>query len=245
MMSKGVIFSFVAMACVAVFLSACGSKSSKQSCALSGDCEVTKTCQANVCVKRATCTGSCEGGATCISGICMDCLTNDDCNVAKMICNESFVCVYEKCDSTPCGTNATACDDSTGQFVCTCATGYTGDRCDQCAADYEPGDNSTCVPSVHCAEGDPCNDDNPCSQDACDSNTHFCVHTSWPTPGDVNCDPDGVGTGTLTEDDGVCTASMTCLRLKCRECTQNTECVDGYCMCAGVNCSLNDVSLRQ
>jgi hypothetical protein len=237
-MSKRTIYNFVAVACVAMFLSACGSKS-KKSCTVSGDCDAAKMCQEQVCVDRPTCTGTCEGTATCMSGICMDCLTNDECTVPKMICNTSYVCVYEKCDTNPCGTHMTVCDDTTGQFVCTCdtANGYTGDRCDQCAVGYEPGDNSTCVPSIHCDPndtGNPCDDSNPCSQDACDPGTSLCVHTPLATPSGTNCDPDG--DGALGSADGVCTANMTCLRLECRECALDADCVGGHCVCSGSTC---------
>jgi hypothetical protein len=206
MLRKSTLVSFVAFACLAVVLSACGSKS-KKSCTVSGDCAVTKMCQDLVCVNRPTCSPTCDGDVPCINGVCMDCLTTEDCTTAGMICNTDYVCAYEKCDITPCGTHGT-CDDSTGQFVCTCdtANGYTGTRCDQCLDGYQLS-GSDCVLIPTCA-----------------------------TQGE-DCDPDVSGVE-FDGQDGTCNASLNCLRKICRSCTADENCLANNCECADATCSV-------
>jgi hypothetical protein len=210
MMIKRAIIGLAAVVCVAMFLSACGSKSSKQSCTLSSDCPVAKMCQTNVCVDRPTCTVTCEGNAQCINGICMDCVPEEGCTEAKTVCNQDFVCVYEKCNGEATCSNHGTCSDSDGPFVCTCdtANGYTGDRCDQCEDGYQ-NVSGVCILNVSCqgqAQG-------------------------------AECDPDGTGGTTFQQADGQCTKGGTCLRKNCLTCAADNDCYGGHCVCADDTCS--------
>jgi hypothetical protein len=51
-----------------------------------------------------------------------------------------------RCDAESCNAanSGGSCDDSSGQLVCTCHTGYLGSDCGQCAAGYHPAASGAC-----------------------------------------------------------------------------------------------------
>ncbi len=53
------------------------------------------------------------------------------------------------CAGDPCNGHGT-CDDSTGEAVCTCETGYTGVFCESCDVGYHDDGTFNCVPDEHC-----------------------------------------------------------------------------------------------
>ncbi|MBI5533363.1 MAG: VCBS repeat-containing protein [Deltaproteobacteria bacterium] len=91
-----------------------------------GTCSVVGgqvTCACNAGYSGATCT-SCASGYTANAGACLP----DKCGADS--CNESH--------------QGGTCADATGHVVCTCATGYLGPQCKQCAAGTHP-DQGACV----------------------------------------------------------------------------------------------------
>jgi len=174
-------------------------------CRENSDCQRSGHCVDNVCVARASCSGSedCDSGV-CIDNMCMDCLISADCEQGY-ICQDN-VCVEgtEECQGNATCNNHGTCDDSSGTIVCTCDTGYTGDRCESCAAGYHDEDGS-CVPDEACQD-DTCNGHGECDDtggvitcdcddgyagDRCDS----CAagYAEWPADSgtcvDDPCDP--------------------------------------------------------
>ncbi len=69
-------------------------------------------------------------------------------------------CVYSSGDNGSCNTGSCSghglCQDDTGQVVCTCNLGYTGDRCDTCASGYNLDNRGNCTAEVNCSNSDPC-----------------------------------------------------------------------------------------
>ncbi len=88
-------------------------------------------CTCNEGYTGATCEG-CASGYVDTDGVCLPLTCGDD------SCNES--------------NDGGTCDDTTGQVLCTCNTGYLGPNCLQCAAGYHPGAGGACEQDA----GTPC-----------------------------------------------------------------------------------------
>jgi hypothetical protein len=173
-------------------------------------------------------------------------------NDLTVTCGDGIFSVGETCDSAiaagQVGACPTSCDDNNScttdtmvGSVQTCDVACDHQAITQCIA----GDG--CCPSgcTHDSDNDcsgacgtslSCDDDNPCTQDGCDSKNGVCVHNTLLNHDQVSCDPDGLGTD-FTNTDGVCTSDMTCLRLICRPCENDQDCLDGHCVCADGTCS--------
>jgi alpha-tubulin suppressor-like RCC1 family protein len=149
-----------------------------------------EVCFEGRCVSR-NCVGvSCSEGEECIEGECKaedPCLDDTTCANEHRVCvnqsgtvvcgacvggyhDEGGACVVDQtCLVNSCSGHG-SCDDTSGQVVCSCATGYAGTHCENCATgDVQwPASSGVCV-------------DNPCDPDPCVSIGHgtagTCVQT--------------------------------------------------------------------
>jgi len=152
------------------------------------------------CVSK-TCTGtavSCDDGDPCTTDAC-DPATGKcshtpvpNCNVKCQVdadCNDNDVCTRDKCVNGFCQFNAVVCNDNNPCTVndrCVRGPGYP-----YCAYDPAP-DGTTCDDGNACTQGDQCvsktctgtavscDDQDPCTTDACDSAAGGCTHTVIP-----------------------------------------------------------------
>ena len=164
-----------------------------------GVCDDGTPCTYDNCVsgkcQHPTASGDCSDGDACTES---DACDNGVCKGAAKTCDDSNPCTDDSCDAkTGCTAKANSqpCDD--------------GDVCslkDACA-------DSQCVPG----EAKVCNDDNPCTDDACDPKSG-CTTTN----------------NTLPCDDGtLCTKADTCAKGACAgqaiACADGNPCTDDAC----------------
>jgi len=103
----------------------CGQCTDTQTCNASGVCECTPIdCAGRECGANG-CNGFCGTDA------------QGKCPTGKT-CSTLGKCV-STCQPNSCSGHGT-CADSTGAVVCTCAEGYTGAACSECAAGYQDND---------------------------------------------------------------------------------------------------------
>ena len=201
---------------------------SKNLCGCSSDSECTKwddgnlcngvfACIANFCSKKPQSEVKCDPSKdACKDNIC-DPKTGSCAATPKKegtSCNDGNECtIQEVCKSGLCKGNALDCVDSSACTIDVCDTVFgcfnapvdDGGACD---------DGVLCTTSDKCKNGvcagvkKPCDDDNPCTVDVCDSKTGKCA---------------ALLDNSLTCDDG-------------NPCTTNDKCVDGVCKAAGVKC---------
>ena len=123
-------------------------------CDAKGTCNSTGTCVGDnlACGSLASSCATCTSGTGCTSGrLCT-------CKSGSTLVNGVCVATTDECLSTPCVAGATCTDPNTtssGNYVCTCPKGYTGDGkktgtgctdINECAAATNPcGANSTCT----------------------------------------------------------------------------------------------------
>lgn len=181
-----------------------------------GLCELNPSADGKICSDGNPCTtgdqcdgGQCKGGESqCLCANADDCAGLDDNN----LCNGAIVCSDKKCVVDPAtvvdcgmgdGCKTSTCSPATGQ----CSTQNLNENkpCD---------DGNACSDATQCKSGTctagvavKCNDNNPCTKDACDPATG-CTFT-----------PDG--TAPCTDND---------------PCTVGDKCADGLCVPGGNTC---------
>ncbi len=113
----------------------------------SGTCVEETTCQADSCSGHGQCDDS-TGSVVCT---CDTGYAGDHCESCApgYVDDGSGNCIEESttCQADSCSGHG-QCDDSTGSIVCTCDTGYTGNRCQDCDTGYHSDGNGNCVPDT-------------------------------------------------------------------------------------------------
>lgn len=137
------------------------------------------------------------------------------------------------CTPDSCAGHGT-CDGKSGRITCSCETGYSGDRCVECAAEYRRDTDDACVPFDKCASGSctghgTCKDDGGVIACTCDR--------GWGDAACVTCAP-GFHT-----DGSSCTLDDSCLSNTCAghgACTANAGTTSCACTTeySGANCEL-------
>lgn len=102
--------------------------------------------------------------------------TGNDC----LLCSENYqdnnndgICL-PKCLSTSCNFKG-ICSDFSGELICNCDVGYTGNNCQLCELGYHL-ENSICV--KNCINDSECNDSNICNGlEKCNLNTGICENS--------------------------------------------------------------------
>jgi hypothetical protein len=227
-------------------------------------CSDGNSCTAgDVCANKA-----CSAGTTIICG----CQTDIDCVDDGNLCNGTLYCAANQCKVNPasvktCDTSGdgpcsqTACEPSTG--ACTSSILANGKVCD--------ADGTVCTGNDSCQNGaciagsvKSCNDNNPCTDDSCDS-VSGCLNAANVSPCDAdgnactvgdmcsgkyclvgakkNCD-DGVDctADACDQSSGQCNNDPTPMNNQSCDadgsvCTQGDKCVSGSCKAgAAVNC---------
>jgi hypothetical protein len=204
----------------------------------SNPCTNNGPCTANRCAGPFPLDGTACGTpcnpATCHTGTC----TLD----AAMNCNDNNLCTNDVCTDDQGCTHPSIAECCSGAGQCEDQNACTADSCDldanQCS---NVAPDETCTP---CVGGDPfecgprcsnvceagrcqevvadCDDDNPCTADACDAVTG-CGHTPLDGTGIDGCDDGQACNGAET-----CTAS-TCNQQPSPECDDDDACTDDSC----------------
>ncbi len=166
------------------------------------DCDDDNPCTKDGCIAALGCThqavaGPCDDGDPCtLNDACVNAVCAPG---AQVNCDDGNPCTADSCGANGLCTHVPAdgeCNDAT---ECT-----VGDHCEECA-------------SVHSGVPD-CDDDNPCTTDACDPKKG-CMHL-------VNSSP--------CDDGNVCTTGDTCEMGECVgneafSCNDNNPCTDDTC----------------
>jgi len=137
----------------------------------------------------------------------------------------------EGCDDRAACSYHGTCDDSSGEVVCTCEVGYTGDRCDECAEGFVLDGPNQCGPSVPCLP-ETCN-----GHGVCDDSTGVAACSCETGYTGSACDV--CATGYMDYGDGECRPVDPCETLSTcqdlhRECTPDQglavcgDCIEGY-----------------
>ena len=206
--------------------------------AQSGECNNTKAADGQACDDGDVCTekDGCADGAC--AGAALNCdddnvCTKDSCDLQSgctavnddsLICDDNDKCTdKDGCKAGVCTGSAVSCDDGNSCTADSCGVdsgcaneALTGDVCDDGALCTQ-GD--ACEKGV-CAPGKDadCNDDNPCTKDACDDKTGQCVNTAAEGP----CD-----------DGNACTEADACKAGACAgtkvDCNDDNPCTDDAC----------------
>ncbi|MFO0571406.1 MAG: putative metal-binding motif-containing protein [Polyangiaceae bacterium] len=175
-------------------------------CKADVDCTNGKHCVNQSCVYSApdgappgygtpcTHTSQCSSGLVCVpGGVCAyECLNSGDCDMAAGFCCLSHFCLKGGASCNPDGGSG-----GSGGTGGTGGSGGTGgaDAGKSCTTNAECSDNVVCngvelCVGGHCAPPGPvCDDQNPCTTDACNASTGQCEHTATVTP--VDQDNDG------------------------------------------------------
>lgn len=112
-------------------------------------------------------TRSCANGGTCGEGFTCTTFTDGDfCIRYRKVCRDTPA---DPCLALDCGENGT-CVDTAGTASCSCADGYAGTTCDECAQDYIDDGNGTCILScaLDCGENGSCDNSNGTDECICD-----------------------------------------------------------------------------
>jgi hypothetical protein len=214
---------------------------------------VMEVCVDGVCTDTRCVRVQCPQGRECIEGECKakdPCLADTACASEHRVCvnqnqtavcgacvggyhDEGGVCMEDRtCSANSCSGHG-SCDDTSGQVVCTCATGYAGTHCENCTTGYVqwPASGGVCV-------------DDPCDPDPCVSIDHAtagtCVQTGvssfqcacqapyhWDVGGCIECNAPSD-----CDDDNVCTTE---------ECNDH---VCGHMNNDGIGCDDNNACTR-
>lgn len=195
------------IAICALLAAACSDPQPVQ-CEMAADCDDGNDCTADVCdLTTETCSNSpAVDGTTCdddgVPGVCTSGLCGQGL-CAGVDCNDDNECTDDACDFS----NGTCSNESVSD----------GTTCDFGGA---PG---VCV-AAECIEDrcidDPCNDENECTDDACDPLDGTCTNT--PVEDYVPCEVDG--------EAGYCLNGV-CIRDYCfgRPCDDGNECTTDQC----------------
>jgi hypothetical protein len=200
---------------------------------LDGDnCVLDELCQADSCGPHGTCDDSsgeivCECEAGYAGETCEECAAGY--HEQGDQCLADTECLPNTCDQH--GT----CDDSSGQIICTCDTGYTGPHCDLCASGYHPDNLGNCVVNESCRP-ETCNHHGDCDDSdgeilcTCDEG-YTGDYCSWCADGYHD---DGTGQCLPDED---CDPAICNYHGSCEEIAGQVvcHCDQGY---AGIHCEL-------
>ena len=139
-------------------------------------------------------------------------------------------CNPKSSDDTECNGSASCsnhgtCDDSSGEVVCTCDTGYTGERCDACAPNFLAVGSGVCdpvtpcVPNVTCSGHGVCDDSSGVADCSCE-------------PGYVGESCDGCDSAYMDYGDGECRPIEPCVTLNtCASQNRTCEADQGVAVC--------------
>ncbi len=220
---------------------ACGFTPNAKTCDDKNACTSGDACQGGTCV---------PGKFTCQCAKDSDCddklpCTQDNCNVTATgeltcsnaalnsgSCDDGNVCtIGDTCSAGSCKPKTTkSCDDAN---VCTAdscdpAKGCTSSSVSGSCTDGNPCTLGDLCANGVCAAGQPrdCNDQNPCTNDACDKTTGNCTKTN----NSANCN-----------DSNQCTLNDFCAGGACtpgtsKQCTDNKPCTDDACLKASGAC---------
>jgi hypothetical protein len=169
--------------------------------------------------------GSCDDGLACTVDVCNP-LKGCQNAPADSLCNDGNVCTSEFCD-LELGCIVTdlegSCDDGD---ACT-----TGDICQ--------GGQCIGVSIADCCLLDlACDDENPCTEDICNSDSHQCQHLSAPLEG-ISCNGDDDGCTIETCQNGTCVIAANV------ECPEAEECQQVACVSSGplaFTCLVSDLT---
>jgi hypothetical protein len=226
---------------------ACSAGACRTSCATAADCSPTAFCQGGVCRARGATGVLCSDGAECQSGFCVDGVCcNTTCNGACVACG--ILGSVGTCTAIPAGTDPDA--ECSGAGVCggtcdgtgACTAAAPGDPCGTCrvcSAGNEcvpVTDGTSCEGVFFCATGETCqsgacaggapldcDDQNPCTADACSERSKTCLHTPV---------ADGTLCGGTSPCGAVCNAGVCGAGVRCDDndpCTQDS-CAEGVCV---------------
>ena len=209
----------------------------------------------NACTEGELCQGgSCVGGSPKVCNDENPC-TNDSCDSAtgcantpnSASCSDGLFCTdNDICEG---GTCTGSLRDCTG-LDNTCTSGVCDEASSACVPEFLDGngcdDGKACTPTDTCQGGScigqggsgcclvdiDCDDQNPCTVDACDTNGGVCSNE----PGNE---------GVSCSDGQFCTENDTCITGNCdgapRQCA-GTECADGFCDEAESVCALEAIA---
>ena len=179
----------------------------------------------NACTEDDTCSaGGCSAGTS----IC-ECESDADCPDDSDLCNGTPTCINNACLVAP--DTIPQCDDVSECMASKCVPA-TGQCEEEPIADGSPCDDGLgCTVSTKCKSGacagtpKLCDDANPCTQDACDSNSGACVFSELAGP---------------CEDGDPCTLSDTCENGICKsgaldDCVDGDACTNDACA-EGIGC---------
>ncbi len=219
-------------ACSSTLTPQCGG-----TCAVDADCNdsnasTSDLCVAGKCVSKSADGGACSDGNGCTTG---DTCFGGACQAGSQVaCDDGNPCTLDQCD--------------VAQGKCVGTPGNEGAACT---------DGNNCTITDVCTKGScigqvlTCNDNNACTNDACNPSTGICAYANIP-----NCQGNcggggggggGPGGGFGCNDNNVCTKDA-CVNNKCEHtfvtgactdnnlCTTNETCVTGVCVSSPVKC---------
>ncbi len=112
--------------------------------------------------------------------------------------DDNDVCVVDdECLDNTCSGNGT-CSDTGGIIECSCTTGYTGDRCNECATGFQDNDgNGECLvncisANLNCSDYSSCDDSNGVAECLCDTDYHREGANCTSDTKDVVCNADSI-----------------------------------------------------
>lgn len=193
-------------------------------------CERDATCLAGLCAGAPV---SCDDGLACTADSCDPAL--DACVFEAVVgaCDDGSACTLDdRCVGTECVGGTSACDDEDPCTVDACQPARPGVTCQHVAGNdgASCADGDPCSINEHCdaglcvGEAKICDDEDPCTLDACAPETGACV-TSGPAPEGTGCDD---GNGCTSVD--ACDATGGCLGSSPKLCDDANSCTADVCL---------------
>lgn len=220
------------------------------SCGVGNYCELqqcvaldAKASCKNLCGKTAesgcSCEPNCKGPSCCLDfQVACPCVPQcngktcgaDGCGGVCGSCGAGKQCVEGNCQADPCAPDPCGGNGSCQAGTCTCKLGFTGKKCDSCAAGYVGFPN--CAPDP-CA-GQTCNGQGTCDPvtGACKCKPGFVGSTcgnckfaiqAWPACGPNACDGVVCAKGSCLSDSGECQCQAGFAGEKCDACASAKE----------------------
>ena len=197
-------------------------------------CTATDVCVSGACVSSGN---PCSGGQFCNETLdaCVQCLSDANCNdnnpCTNNVCNAFGQCTFPN--------NTLSCNDN---LFCTltdvCSGGVcvgSGNRCSGSQICEE--NNDRCVTCQTAAQ---CNDNNPCTDDSCNTSTGLCVHSNNTLPCNDNlfCTPNDVCSAGACVGSGVRCPGQFCNETSdaCVNCLANGDCPSDGNVCTDERC---------
>lgn len=164
-----------------------------ENCVADEDCATSDPCG-----DHGTCDDS-SGEIECVCDLGYDGLFCGGCYAGYHDDGTGTCVLDESCLPRTCSGHG-SCDDSSGEVICTCYTGYTGVNCSFCATGYHMDDRDRCTPDEHCYAGacgdhGTCNDSSGVIECVCD------LGYTGPTCEDCYAGYHDDGTGTCVLDE--------------------------------------------